>query len=610
MRRWRNRLLLVAGVSALAAAIPALGQDTPESLLPPGFGDPDAPAPKQEPAEPKSAEPSADEPGNAAQPDGPVRVPSSAREDLPDVTDSAAEDLRELRPTRPTYTLDVPAELARPVDVVGVLDEPNWGLGPNAFGTARGAYLASLMRQLEAPLPSRWQSMLLRRALMSRIPAPAGVDPVDWVAQRAALLLRMGEADAARALVQSVDVVNFTPLMIQVGLDTALATGDPAALCPLVQPGRALGDQPVWRMADAICAALAGEAARASEAIDRVRGSGAASGADLLLAEKVVGAGTDTRRAVSVEWDEVDQLTPWRFGLAAATGMAIPQPLVRGSNLRMQAWLARAPMVPVAQRVEPAFAAAALGVFSNNALVELYSLAFDAENEDEVANTPYGRLRLAYTHQNEGERIRALRDLWDDGDGGVQRYGRRVLTARAAALIRPSAERAEDAEELIAAMLSAGLDAEAGRWADVVAANDTDPLAAALLAVGARQAPGAAGDVIEAFQAADDSRDDRRTQMLVAALAGLDRLPADEASSWAADLRMPIGREDGWTRALDDAIRARHTGTVALLAAVGMQAGDWERVPATHLYRITRALRLVGMEFEARMVAAEALSRL
>jgi hypothetical protein len=609
MRRWRNKLLLAAGVTAFAAAIPALGQDNPESLLPPGFGDPGDPAPRQEPDQPKAEQPAA-EPGNAAEPDAPVRVPPSAREDLPDVTDSAAEDLRELRPTRPTYTLDVPAGLARPVDVVGVLDESNWGLGPDAFGTERGAFLASLMRQLDAPLPSRWQSMLLRRALMSRVPAPAAVDPVDWVAHRAALLLRMGEADAARALVQSVDVVNYTPLMIQVGLDTALATGDPAALCPLVQPGRALGDRPVWRMADAICAALAGEAARASEAIDRIRGSGAATGADLLLAEKVVGAGTDTRRAVSLEWDEVDQLTPWRFGLAAATGMEVPRRLIGSADLRMQAWFARAPMVPVRQRVDPAFAAAALGVFSNNALVEMYSLAFDAEDEDEVENTPYGRLRLAYTHQNEADRIRALRDLWDDGDGPVQRYGRRVLTARAASLIRPGAERAEDADELIAAMLSAGLDAEAARWTDIVAAGDTDPLAAALLAVGAPRAPGSAGDVVESFQAADESREDRRTQMLVAALAGLDRLTADEASSWASELRIPLGREDGWTRALDASILARQRGTIALLAAVGMQAGDWQRVPPSHLYRITRALRLSGMEFEARMIAAEALTRL
>ena len=52
----------------------------------------------------------------------------------------------------------------------------------------------------------------------------------------------------------------------------------------------------------------------------------------------------------------------------------------------------------------------------------------------------------ATTTEIEAAAFRALRDLWDDGEGQVQRYGRRVLTARAATLIRPSAERAEDAD--------------------------------------------------------------------------------------------------------------------------------------------------------------------
>jgi hypothetical protein len=276
----------------------------------------------------------------------------------------------------------------------------------------------------------------------------------------------------------------------------------------------------------------------------------------------------------------------------------------------MQAWLARAPMVPVEQRIEAAFVAAALGVLSSNALVEMHSLVFEAADQEQVENTPAGRLRIAFTAPEAAERMRALEDLWDDGQGPVQRYGRRILTARAAALIRPSAERAGDADDLIASMLSAGLDSEAAEWTDVVAAGDAPPLAAALLAVGSPRRPSAPGDVIEAMQGADDSRDDRRTQFLLAGLAGLDRMAADEASSWAADLRTPIGREDRWTRALDEAVGARQPGTVALLAAVGMQAGDWERVPAAHLYRIVRALRLSGMEFEARMIAAEALTRL
>lgn len=606
MRRSPNKALLIAGAAALAVAIPAIGQDTPDSLLPPGFGDPE-PAPKEEPKNETPADPAAPapaDPGNAAAP-----APSAIERPVQEIVDSAQQDLEQLRPTRPTYTLDVPEALRRPTDVVGPLGPSNWGLGANAFGTARGAYLASLMRQLEAPLPSRWASMLLRRALLSRVPAPAMVDPVDWVAERAALLLRMGEADAARSLVQSVDVVAYTPLMVQAALDTALATSDPAALCPLLEPGRRMGDQPVWGMADAICAALAGEAARASELIDRARSRGEATGADLLLAEKVIGAGTDSRRAVSVRWEEVDRLTPWRFGLVGATGAEVPERLVDQSETRMQAWFARAPMVPAERRLQSAYVAAALGVFSSNALVEMHSIVFEGADPEQVDDTPSGRLRIAYAHRDPEQRLRALTALWNAGEGPLQRYGRRILTASAAARVRPAVERSEYADELIASMLSAGLDGEAARWAEVVAAGDTDPLAAALLAVGAPR-PVDASAALASFHAADESPNDRRTRALVAALAGLDRISTDEASQYAADLRIPLGREDRWTRALDEAVRARQPGTVALLAAVGMQAADWSRVPASHLFRIVRALRLSGLEFEARMIGAEAVMRL
>ena len=49
---------------------------------------------------------------------------------------------------------------------------------------------------------------------------------------------------------------------------------------------------------------------------------------------------------------------------------------------------------------------------------------------------------------------------------------------------------------------------------------------------------------------------------------------------------------------------------MALLAAVGMQTSDWRGVPPAYLFRIVRALRTVGLEYEARMIAAEALARL
>jgi hypothetical protein len=50
-------------------------------------------------------------------------------------------------------------------------------------------------------------------------------------------------------------------------------------------------------------------------------------------------------------------------------------------------------------------------------------------------------------------------------------------------------------------------------------------------------------------------------------------------------------------------------GNVALLAAVGLQTDDWAGVPPSHLYFITAALRRVGLDPYARMIAAEAMTR-
>ena len=82
---------------------------------------------------------------------------------------------------------------------------------PDAFGGAGGQYLTILMKNTHAPIISRWASILLRRALLSEVDTPANVNGADWAAERAGLLLRMGEADSARLIVQSVDTADFTP---------------------------------------------------------------------------------------------------------------------------------------------------------------------------------------------------------------------------------------------------------------------------------------------------------------------------------------------------------------------------------------------------------------
>lgn len=590
----RAKAGLLAG-AALLIALPALSQESPESLLPPGFGDPQALPPPAErtPAQPQVPRPDAARSGAVAQP---------AEQETGEI--SPEEALLE-RP-RPTNYFAIPDGEARPVDLVGPLPGGRYGLGPDAFGRDQGALSAEIMRRIDAPLPSRWTSILLRRALMSRLQAPAGIDPVDWVAARADLLLRMGEADAARMLVQAVDQQNYTPRLIEVAARTALATADPAALCPLVGTTRGANRGAVWSLAEAMCAALESEPARAAALADQARAQG--GGIDLALAEKVIGAGASSRRAAAVSWDGVNELTPWRFGLASATGTDIPAPLIGNAGLPMRAWFARAPMVPIDQRLEAASIAATLGIFSSNALVQLHSLAFDRTDVAEQGGTVAARLRIAWAGAGPTERLTALRGLWTEPADPRGRYARLILTSGAAARIPVSADHASDAANLIAAMLAAGMDAEAARWAETAQGDDR---AWALLAVGA---PGAAVDLgtgrVETYIGNDDSAGGIRARMLVAALVGLGKVSDADGQTLAAAAGLAIGEADRWGAAIDLAAQQRQPGTVALLAGLGMQTDHWGSVPPRHLFRIVRALRVVGLEFEARMIAAEAIARL
>jgi hypothetical protein len=113
---------------------------------------------------------------------------------------------------------------------------------------------------------------------------------------------------------------------------------------------------------------------------------------------------------------------------------------------------------------------------------------------------------------------------------------------------------------------------------------------------------------IGTFQGNDESAEQVRTKLLFAALAGLDRLQG--AGDIAEDVGVNLALQNRWTRLIDRAAERRQQGTVVLLAAAGMQTGGWAGVPPENLYRIISALRRVGLEYEARMIAAEALARL
>jgi hypothetical protein len=258
-------------------------------------------------------------------------------------------------------------------------------------------------------------------------------------------------------------------------------------------------------------------------------------------------------------------------------------------------------MVPLEQRAAAAERAAVLGVFSNASLVEMQSLLADSTDASEIEGTIAGRLQRAYTAGSIGDRVQAMRGLWDEDK--ADRYGRLILTAGAAAAVSASSDQAERAGDLVASMISAGFDRQAARWGTIVDGRGGDGNRAwSILAVAAPRpvvdlSSGRIGDFV-------DDAGDYRGRMLVAALAGLGRLA--DPGGYGVD---PAPRSR-WSNLISAAARADQPATVALLAAVGIQTPSWRGVPPEHFYQLIAALRRVGLEYEARMIAAEAMTRL
>lgn len=625
----------LAGAALALSSAWAVAQDAPESLLPKMFQDPapsptptarprPTPAPRLTPA--PGAAPRATAPDSRSTSTPVVQAlpaQSSERAGAGGSGDSSGRDsglqlkrlpsLQELARMSPEdfesligrrVEFDMPPQARREMHHVGLLDESEGGLPGGSLNSANAELVRLALAGNRGALVSRWGHIALRKALLSRLDAPQGMSPQDFLALRVALLLRMGEYDAARALLQDMDIANYTPAIGSLVLDVYLGTADMTGLCPVMATQGSMRDDPQWDVARSICEAYRGNSTSALAQLDRDLSRGGMPRIDLLLAQRYAAAAGKSRRAVTIEWEDVPELTPWRYALARGVGLAPPPALMKPG---FDDATALAPMVGLERRAAAARHGAATGVFSNAALVDLYSQLYADPDTSSAWQERAENLRNAYSLASPAARIAAMREVWDDSSESGNAYAGRVLTAAAAARIAPRADLAQDAPALLGSMLSAGFDANAARWAPVIEGG-SDGWALIFLAAPDTRDQASNGDV-DRFVSADESNGKQRSGFLVAGLAGLGRLDRGRAMSYSNDLNLLLDRETRWTKAIDAAADRGDAASVAILAGFGMQGSNWRRMTPRFLFHIVSSLRAVGLEAEARMIAAEAIAR-
>ena len=592
----QRKAALLAGTGLLVLAAPiALVAANPAAVVAPVAP---APAPSAAPAPAETAAPAGEPASEGAAPSEEQSSSSSGSNRLPTLEELEAldtDELDELFGLRPTY--DIPNAQRRATTRVGILAEDEGGLPATSLARQPQSIVRAALTGTQGRLVSRWGHIALRRALASRLAAPEGMSGVEFAGLRAQLLNRMGEFGVARAIAQDVDVDVWNARLSNAAIDAYIATGDIVGACPLTMLRAGYRDDVEWQMLRSICSAYAGEAARARNNLLRLRDRQSGEDGnviDVLLAQRFAGAA-----------GLGNELTPWRYGLAAALGIDIPDRLIDDAGPYYQRVSASLPALPLSQRVEGVRRAAREGIFSSSALIDVYAQGYAASREEGPLGTDAALLRAAYVDPDPAARVTAIRTLW--GDAETIPYDRQVLTAYAAARIPANDGFAADAGPLIASMLTAGLDRDAARWREIVDEGDAGW---GLLAVGL---PGNSGQVssgeIDSYRDNDATTGTRRTRMLVAGLAGLGRISDGTRNAWDRDLDLELGRETRWSALIDRAGEVRNAALVTMLMGVGMQGDDWSRMTPRHLYHIVSALRRSGMEAEARMIAAEALAR-
>ena len=313
----KRLVLLTAGAALALTSVWAIAQDSPESLLPPGFEKPKA-KPAATPGsgsgpvvQPIPGESNGSSSGPAKAPSAPRTLPNGQRiPTLKELEAMTPDQLDELLGLKPKF--DMPAAARRSLKRVGVLDESEGGFPAGSLGRQNPQLVQALLEGNKGRIVSRWGHILLRRALVSRMDAPAGMNPADFAGWRAGVLVRMGEGDLARALVQDVDAGNYTPPLTNAAIEAYAFTADITGICPVVIVQGGLRKDADWRVLRAICSSVQGDGAAGMAQLDRLGEEKAWPKVDLLLAQKYAGAGGKSGRAGKIEWDGDSGMTPGR----------------------------------------------------------------------------------------------------------------------------------------------------------------------------------------------------------------------------------------------------------------------------------------------------------
>jgi hypothetical protein len=581
-----------AALLLLSAALwPSLGGHAQEAGAEPSEA-PAADVPP-EPEAPTSLLPSGIAPAPA-----PAPTESSAPISGADMSPPPASDAAVL--SAPTAPLALPEDLGGGGSLPGA-----YGMGASAWQASTGGFSTQLMLKIPATSALRYQHIALRRLLLTPAMAPTGADRAKFLNARAHLLLRMGEVEAAKILLNTLPQTAFTRQSYAVAAQAHMAAIDLPSACPLATRAIVFSPDAQWLLISGVCSALQGDEGGAALGLDIARQEGKVNRFDLMLAEQMVTALSGGGRGGEIAWPDKGKFTSYRVGGVFSSGQRFPRKALLGAPSVVQSWLARSGAVDADTRWALAWTATARGVMSAAEFSSLWAARGSVMDERARAYRPEGQYQRAFTAPKFKDRQLAFNQLLAMGKSEAGRAAMWSLLAAPAAAYPLRADQAGFAPQLVRAMIMGGRPRDAYRWWPLLeksSGKDARQIWALLLAAHGGGALPVSQDYADAWSG-EQSGDgkDRRVEMTFAVLQGL-----------GYALKAPLGKnpsleDDGVLfEKLADAAARKARGEVVLLAQLAL-GSSWSQVDPSVLYTVLRAYRTVGLDREARMIGAEAM---
>ena len=511
-------------------------------------------------------------------------------------------------------------------DANGLLSENEGGFPPNFWEGTEWAFVNALMPRMPASSSSAAVRALSERLLVSQAAVPEN-KPVDtsFISLRVNRLLAMGNVDQALSLLNLVSEERMNEDLSRIKIEATFFNNDNAGACDAVQKAQGKYAGFYWSQAQAFCLALSGDHSRAALIADLIRErDDAIEPAFFTAIDALAGAREQGVAALK---------SPMALHLAMlrAAKLQVPAEILEIGTVAVLRAVALSPNAELEVRLVAAEMAHRAGALSNEQILRLYTgIPFSRKELNtplSVAAESWGArsraliLRSAAAQRVPLARAEVLRQGWQlarENKGYLNIVGPSVpLTLE----LDPAAELNWFAGDAARVLFAGGEIEKAMDWYNVVVserqiseeARAAEEMLWPLALLVENSNAGSFDDKrlkawYVAMQQSDPQSSAKKAQVLFALLAALGRpVPAkvQQLMVYTTFSGDDTGLNVAWQNGVNRATESRLLGEAVLLAVVGAGESADGILKLGDALRVIAALRVIGLERDAKLLAIE-----